>query len=116
MSFGFGVDDMIAITFKTYQKCSSAPAEFQDLSQMVQSTQRLLCGIRLTIEDQYDLIDNTHKASLKSILLNLKSLMAQIFRDLDKYSDSNDSRPSILTKAKFGTFDNPTVAMRKPSS
>lgn len=116
MNFGFGVGDIIAIgelTFKTYQKCSSAPAEFQDLSQMIHATHRLLCSIRLSIGGSYDLLPQIHKASLKSILLNMKSIIAQVFRDLDKYSELNHFRPSVLTRAKFAILENPAVAIQK---
>jgi len=118
MSFGFGVGNIIAVgklTFDTYQKCSSASAEFQDLSQVAHSARLFLNSIRLSVEEHYDLLPQPHKDSLKSIILGLKRMMAQIFRELDRYQDLKNSKPSILTRAKFGTFETSTAAMQKLS-
>jgi len=115
MSFGFSIGDFIAVgtlLTTTIQKCKSASSEFEELSQILQTTWYCIEGARRTLDDVYQSLPAIHQASVASAMTGLKNLVTNIELELDQYAELTPSGMQLV-KIQFALLAEPRVAESK---
>ncbi|KAN0103248.1 hypothetical protein V8E51_011561 [Hyaloscypha variabilis] len=115
MSFGFSIGDFIAVgtlLATTIRKCKTASTEFEELSQILQTTWYCLEGARNTLDDVYEALPAIHRASLASAMTGLKNVVTNIDLELDRYADLAPNGMQLV-KLRFALLADPRVAESK---
>ena len=103
------------LLFKTYQKCKSASAEYQDLARGIQSIQYCVQSTQCSVNNIYHDLPEIHKVSLGTAIAGLRDVVTSISDDLDKVSTIRPDRdgPQLSKLVKFVILQNPRKAETK---
>ena len=115
MSFGFSIGDLIAVgtlLTTTIQKCKTASSEFEELSQILQTTWHCIESARNTLDDVYQVLPAIHQASVVSAITGLKNVVTNIDLELDRYVGLTPTGMQLL-KLQFALLTDPRVAESK---
>lgn len=115
MSFGFSIGDFISVgtlLTTTIQKCKTASSEFEELSQILQTTWYCVDGARNTLDNVYQVLPAIHQASVASAMAGLKNVVTNIGLELDKYANLTPNGMQLV-KLRFALLTDPRVAESK---
>lgn len=109
MAFPVAIGDIIALgtlLFKIHEKCTRASSEFQQLANILKSTELCVESARASIENVYPTLPDVHKRSLGHAIVDLRDVVVVILDDLNQFSAIRPGNGLQLSKFKFAILQN----------